>query len=127
MCKQPSRNVQTASNGAYTHSHIANYGAATISRLLKIVGLFCKRALNHHAMCKERLTAHIILCTQCFLSIGLCEWCFYGMATISSLLRIQVSFAKSPLMRRYSVKETYNFKESIIVATPYAFYTLSAS
>jgi len=29
----------------HLHMHIKEYGVATISRLLEIIGLFCKRAL----------------------------------------------------------------------------------
>jgi len=36
----------------YDDKHVYGYGVATISRLLKIIGLFCKRAL-----CKRRYSA----------------------------------------------------------------------
>ena len=84
------------------------YGVATISKLLIIIGLFCKRALY-----KRRYSAKEIydgasakeIHDGAYLSIC-------GVATISKLLIIIGLFCKRALYkRRYSATEIYDCKE----------------
>jgi len=89
------------------------YGVAYVSRIDKMIGLFCKRTLwKKQYSAKETynfvdptnrshpivLHCHVLMC--------------YGVATISRLLQIIGLFCKRTLWkRRYSAKETCNFKE----------------
>jgi len=62
------------------------------------------------------ISAHI---NQC-IHVRHCRVCHYGVASISRLLKIICLFCKRALQnRRYSAKETYNFKGLRIIATPY--------
>jgi len=85
-----------------SHNHLARYdGVATISRLLKIIGLFCKRALQNRRYCaKETYHFHDHLVRH------------DGVANISRSLKIIGFFCKRALWKRlYSAQETHNIKE----------------
>jgi len=70
------------------------YGVATISRLLKIIGLFCKRALQ------KRLYS---------TNISYMRHETHGVATISRLLKIIGLFCRIvSLLQGSFVKETYH-------------------
>jgi len=76
-------------------------GVASISQLLKIIGLFCKRALWNRRYSAYMYVSDSYVCPE-----------YYGVATISRLLKIIGLFRKRALWKkRYSAKETYNFKE----------------
>ena len=89
--------------------HIAYYGVATISRLLKIKGLFWKRALWRR-LYYAKLTYHWVVrkymyCRKEKLHIAYC-----GVATISRLLKIKGLFCKRALWRRlYYSEQTYHW------------------
>jgi len=81
------------------------YGVATISRLLKIKGLFCKRALQ-----KRRYSAKETYNSKDAIHVA-CHAC-YGVATISRLLKIVGLFCRiSSLLLGSFAEETYNFEE----------------
>jgi len=79
----------------YTYSRFA-YGVATICRLLKIIGPFCKRALQ------KRLYSY----TYAYSRVA------YGVAMISRLPKIIGFFCRiSSLLEGSFAKETYTFKK----------------
>jgi len=89
---------------------LITWSVASISRLLTIIGLFCKRALQKRQYSAketynwECATRHIIM-----LLLLLITW---SVASISRLLKITSLFCKrAPQKRIYSAKETYNLKE----------------
>ena len=84
---------------AYCTLNTSSSLRCTLSRLLKIIGLFCKRALQ-----KRRHSAEETSSLRCTLYALPC--------TLSRLLKIIGLFCKRNLQkRRYSAIETYNFKE----------------
>ena len=102
---------------------LCGYGVATISRLIKIISRFCKRALlkrrySVQETCnfKEPINrSHSITVEP------------YMVATISRLLKIIGLFCTE---RQYSAKETHNFKEPTkrshsITVEPYGVATIS--
>jgi len=75
----------------------------------------------------ECVYTHIFLSLHIYHDTNMCVyiiiWGGYdGVATISRLLKINGLFCKrARYKRRYSAKESYNFKELLIVATPYIY------
>jgi len=68
---------------------IPQYGVATISRLLKMLFLFCKRAL------KKRLYSAVNACIHSrYSTVDIPQ---YGVATISNLLKMLFLFCKRAL------------------------------
>ena len=77
------------------------YEVAMISRLLRIIGLFYKRALQKRPIFYKR---------DLYYTCMMCVCTTYGVAMISRLLKIMCLFCKRALQKRlYSAKETYNF------------------
>jgi len=91
---------------------------ATVSGLLQIIGLFCKRALQKRRYpAKETYNFKEPIHTQNEIysrthNSHVRKDC--GVATVSGLLQIIGLFCKRALQKgRYPAKETYNFKEPI--------------
>ena len=98
---------------AIQSSPVGEYGVATISRLLKIIGLLCKRALLKR-LYSAKETCNIKGLSNTTLHL------WYGVATIGRHLKIIGLLCKRALSkRRCSAQETYNFNRLLIVATPH--------
>jgi len=86
----------------------AGYGVALYSRLLKIIGLFCKRDLKKHDILQKRpmiLRSLLIAATPYLYRVShllfkISSFPRYGVATISRLLKIKGLFCKRALQRR---------------------------
>ena len=105
-----------------------SYEVATVSRIDKITGLFCKRALSKRRYSAKE-TYNFIDPTD--RSQPIWEFCVNeswlvgmshvscGVATISRLIKIIGMFCKRALLKgRYSAKETYNFKKPTSCSHP---------
>jgi len=96
-------------DGKTSVTHAYTYRVATISRLLKITGLLCKRDLQKGEMERARWKDFCL-----YVSKGKDLFqrpLSYGVATISRLLKIGL-FCKRDLQKRpIFSKETYTFKE----------------
>ena len=83
-----------------------------MSRLLKIIGLFCRIQVSFVGLfCKREILTQPTSCQEQLENSQHIQLNSYGVAMISKLLKM-ISFAQEPYKRDlYSAKETYNLKE----------------
>ena len=101
--------------GSYT------YGVATISRLLKIIGLFCKRILQKRLYSAKETYNFIWRPYTCVCNASHTQVYEQPIrVTHMWLLKIMGLFCKTALQkRRHSAKKTCNFKEPTNQSHPY--------
>ena len=109
---------------ASRHAH----GLATISRLLKITGLFCKRALQKRLYSVKRDLRNMTIFCKSYLGLFVRTYWWYGVATISRLFKIIGLFCRiSSRYRALLQKRPVILRSLLIVATPYVYVCLWVS
>ena len=106
------------------------YGVASISRLLKMMGLFCKRALRKRIYSEKRpiISRSLLIVATPYIYVNppfsplfkqnVEVFFFYRVATIRRLLQITGLFCRiSSVLQGSFAKETYHFKEPTNLAT----------